>query len=334
MLQDIAVLTGGTVVSDEVGLTLAKATLADLGRAKRVEVGKEDTTLIGGAGDAGGHPGAHRQHPQGARGGHQRLRPRKARRAHRQAVGRRGADQGRRGHRDRAEGTQDPRRRRPARHARGGRGGHRAGRRRRAAARAARARRPDGATLDEDSGIRLVARALEEPLRRIVDQRGRRAFGGAEPGRRVDRTAPSATTRPRASYGDLLQMGVIDPAKVTRLALQNAASIASLILTTDCMIANAPQLPTAGGGMAGMPDPGAYSSGPSMASERPYRSRTTMHHEGSVSGLPLVIWRCRNALAAWCCSCTAAEAADTARATGRWQRRYTATAWPRCCLTC
>jgi chaperonin GroEL len=97
-----------------------------------------------------------------------------------------------------------------------------------------------GASLDETSGIRLVARALEEPLRRIVSN------AGDEPSvilNWVD-TAPSpsygynAATR---SYGDLLQMGVIDPAKVTRLALQNAASIAGLILTTDCLIATSPK---------------------------------------------------------------------------------------------
>jgi chaperonin GroEL len=98
----------------------------------------------------------------------------------------------------------------------------------------------EGSSLDETSGIRLVSRALEEPLRRIVSN------AGDEPSvilNRVDEsTSPSfgynAATR---TYGDLLQMGVIDPAKVTRLALQNAASIASLILTTDCLIANAPK---------------------------------------------------------------------------------------------
>jgi chaperonin GroEL len=111
-----------------------------------------------------------------------------------------------------------------------------------------------GSSLDETSGIQLVARALEEPLRRIVSN------AGDEPSvilNRIDEaTSPSygynAATR---TYGDLLQMGVIDPAKVTRLALQNAASIASLILTTDCLIATAPKpavpevaQPLAGGG--------------------------------------------------------------------------------------
>jgi len=113
-----------------------------------------------------------------------------------------------------------------------------------------------GPTLDHDCGLRIVQRALEEPLRRIV------ANAGDEPSvvlNRIDQHSdqhgdPSfgynAATR---DYGDLLAMGVIDPAKVTRLALHNAGSIAALILTTDCMIANAPQPKAAalpGGGEA------------------------------------------------------------------------------------
>ena len=97
-----------------------------------------------------------------------------------------------------------------------------------------------GANLDEESGLRIVAQALEEPLRCIV------ANAGVEPSAVVDRidaaTDPNhgynAATR---AYGDLLQMGVIDPVKVTRLALQNAGSIAGLVLTTDCLIAQAPE---------------------------------------------------------------------------------------------
>ena len=96
-----------------------------------------------------------------------------------------------------------------------------------------------GSSLDHDSGIRIVARALEEPLRRIV------LNAGDEPSvvlHRIEQAEGVAQGYNAATreYGDLLQMGVIDLAKVTRLALQNAASIAALILTTDCMIANAP----------------------------------------------------------------------------------------------
>ena len=109
-----------------------------------------------------------------------------------------------------------------------------------------------GATPDRDSGLRIVERALEEPLRRIVENAGdepsvvlRKVAENPEPA-----FGCNAATR---AYGDLPATGVIDPAKVTRLALQNAASIAALILTTDCMIAGAPApatAATAGGGAA------------------------------------------------------------------------------------
>ena len=104
--------------------------------------------------------------------------------------------------------------------------------------------------LDQDSGIKIVRRALEEPLRRIVDN------AADEPSivlHRVDESSLrnygyNAATR---EYGDMLEMGVIDPAKVTRLALQNAASIASLVLTIDCMVANAPKKAAAGESLSG-----------------------------------------------------------------------------------
>jgi chaperonin GroEL len=240
MLQDIAVLTGGAVISEEVGLSLAKVTLADLGRARRVEVGKDETTLIGGA----GKPAAIaeriaiiRKEREAATSDYdkEKLDERIAKLSGGVAVIKVGA----------ATETELKERKvrvEDALHA----------------TRAAvaegivpgggiallRARRVlealKGANLDEDSGIRIVARALEEPLRRIVSN------AGVEPSVVVDRidaaTDPNhgynAATR---AYGDLLQMGVVDPVKVTRLALQNAGSIASLILTTDCLIAQAPK---------------------------------------------------------------------------------------------
>ena len=109
-------------------------------------------------------------------------------------------------------------------------------------------------SLDQDSGLKIVVRALEEPLRRIVSN------AAEEPSivlHRVDESDQrsfgyNAATR---EYGDMLEMGVIDPAKVTRLALQNAGSIASLILTVDCMIANAPKKEApAAPGMGEQPD--------------------------------------------------------------------------------
>jgi len=250
MLQDIAVLTGGTLISDELGLTLAKATLADLGRARRVEVGKEDTTIIGGAGASQAikeRIASIRKERDAASSDYDRekLDERIAKLSGGVALIKVGA----------ATETELKERKirvEDALHAT------------RAAVEEGvvpgggvallRARRVladmKGETLDHDSGLRIVSRALEEPLRRIV------ANAGLEPSvvlNRVDESDErgfgyNAATR---EYGDLLQMGVIDPAKVTRLALQNAGSIASLILTTDCLIANAPAPKGVGPGAAG-----------------------------------------------------------------------------------
>jgi chaperonin GroEL len=243
MLQDIAILTGGRVVSEEVGLPLAKVQYADLGRAARAEVGKENTTLIGGAGS----PAAIQEriatiHKERASAtsdyDREKLDERAAKLAGGVALIKVGAA-------TETELKERKLRVEDALHAT------------RAAVEEGivpgggvallRARRVlsglAGSNLDETSGIRLVARALEAPLRCIVGN------AGDEPSvilNRVDESSdPSfgynAATR---TYGDLLQMGVIDPAKVTRLALQNAASIASLILTTDCMIALPPRQAT------------------------------------------------------------------------------------------
>jgi chaperonin GroEL len=246
MLQDIAVLTAANVVSDEVGLTLEKATLADLGHAKRVEVGKEETTLIGGAGSAAAikeRIAAIRKEREAATSDYDRekLDERISKLSGGVALIKVGA----------ATETELKERKirvEDALHAT------------RAAVEEGivpgggvallRARRVlaamKGANLDEDSGIRLVERALEEPLRRIVGN------AGLEPSvvlAKVDESPDKAFGYNAATraYGDLLQMGVIDPAKVTRLALQNAGSIASLVLSVDCLIANAPKPKQASG---------------------------------------------------------------------------------------
>ena len=239
MLQDIAVLTGGRVVSEETGLALAKATLADMGRARRIEVDKDRTTLIGGGGDAKAiaeRIAAIRKERAAATSDYDRekLEERAAKLSGGVALIKVGA----------ATETELKERKirvEDALHAT--RAAVEEGIVPGGAVALLRARHVldglKGPSLDHDSGLRIVARALEEPLRRIV------ANAGDEPSvvlHRVDEApAPAygynAATR---EYGDLLQMGVIDPAKVTRLALQNAGSIAGLILTTDCLIANAP----------------------------------------------------------------------------------------------
>ena len=242
LVQDIAILSGGAVVSDEVGLTLGKVQLSDLGHAARVEITKDSTTLIGGAGQPKAikaRIASIRQERALATSDYDReqLDERVAKLSGGVALIKVGA----------ATETELKERKvrvEDALHATRAAveegivpgGGVALLRARRALAGLS------GSSLDETSGIRLVSRALEEPLRRIVSN------GGDEPSvvlHRVDESADhafgyNAATR---TYGDLLQMGVIDPAKVTRLALQNAASIASLILTTDCLIATAPKPP-------------------------------------------------------------------------------------------
>jgi chaperonin GroEL len=240
MLHDMGVLTGGTVISGELGLSLAKATFEHLGRARRIEIDKDSTTIIGGGGDA--REIAERvagirkeRDAQSSEYERKQLDERIAKLAGGVAVVKVGAA-------TETELKEKKLRVEDALHAT------------RAAVEEGivpgggvallRARRVlnglASPNLDQASGVKIVHRALEEPLRRIV------ANAADEPSivlNKVDESSqPSfgynAATR---EYGDMLEMGVIDPAKVTRLALQNAASIASLVLTTDCMIANAPK---------------------------------------------------------------------------------------------
>ncbi|NDG39913.1 MAG: chaperonin GroEL [Betaproteobacteria bacterium] len=239
MLNDIAVLTGGTVISDETGLTLTKATLIELGRVKRAEIDKDDTTLIGGAGAAQAiqaRIASIRKERTAASSNYDRekLDERIAKLSGGVALIKVGA----------ATETELKERKirvEDALHAT------------RAAVEEGvvpgggvallRARRSlegiKGSTLDHDCGLRIVARTLEAPLRRIVTN------AGGEPSVVLNRVAAASElsfgyNAATGEFGDLLQMGVIDPAKVVRLALQNAGSIASLILTTACMIVNAP----------------------------------------------------------------------------------------------
>jgi chaperonin GroEL len=239
MLQDIAVLTGARLVGDELGLALAKTTLADLGLARRVEVTKDDTTLIGGAGEAkaiADRVASLRRERELSTSDYDRekLDERIAKLSGGVALIKVGAatETEMKERKIRVEDALHATRAAVAEGIVPG-GGVALLRARRALA------GMKGATLDHDAGLRLVERALEEPLRRIVEN------AGDEPSvvlHRVDRSEErtfgyNAATR---SDGDLLAMGVIDPAKVTRLALQNASSIAALILTTACAIAVLP----------------------------------------------------------------------------------------------
>ena len=239
LLQDIAVLTGAGVVSDELGLSLTKVKLADLGRVRRVEVGKDETTLIGGAGTPAAiaeRMTSIRKEREAATSDYDRekLDERIAKLSGGVAIVKVGAATETE-LKERKVRVQDALHATRAAVAEGivPGGGIALLRARRVLAAL------KGATLDEDSGIRIVAQALEEPLRCIVSN------AGVEPSVVVDRIDAAADANhgynaATRTYGDLLQMGVVDPVKVTRLALQNAGSIAGLVLTTDCLIAQAP----------------------------------------------------------------------------------------------
>ncbi|MFC5499362.1 chaperonin GroEL [Caenimonas terrae] len=250
-LQDLALLTGGQVISAEAGLTLEKAAFEHLGRARRVEVDKDSTTVVGGAGDPARikeRIAALKKEREGLASEYDRkqLDERIARLAGGVAVIKVGAA-------TETELKERKLRVEDALHATRAAveegivpgGGVALLRARRVLAGIALP------NMDQECGSRIVARALEEPLRRIVSNAAEepsivleRVQAAADPG-----YGYNAATR---EYGAMLEMGVIDPAKVTRLALQNAGSIASLILTVDCMIADAPKKEAAGAG-AGEP---------------------------------------------------------------------------------
>jgi len=253
MLDDIAILTGGTVIAEEVGLSLEKTELAHLGQAKRVEIGKENTTIIDGAGsedDIKARVELIRKQIAESTSDYdkEKLQERVAKLAGGVAVIKVGAA-------TEVEMKEKKARVEDALHAT------------RAAVEEGivagggvallRARSSienlDGANPDQTAGVKIVLKAIEAPLRQIV------ANCGDEPSVVVNDVLAGkgafGYNAGTGEFGDLIEMGVLDPAKVTRAALQHAASVAGLMLTTDCMIADlpkddAPAMP--GGGMGGM----------------------------------------------------------------------------------
>ena len=235
MLQDIAVLTNGQVISEEVGFKLENAVLTDLGRAKRIVVDKDNTTIIDGAGETDKIQGRIKEIRVGDRQDHVGLRQGEAPGASGEARRRRGRHQRRRRDRERDEGEEGSRRGRAARDARGGRRGHRPGRRR-GALRAQRALKGlKFEDSDEQIGVDIIRRALEEPIRMIVQNAGGEGSIVVEKVR-ASKDDELRLQRAHRQYEDLVQPGVIDPTKVTRTALQNAASIAGLLLTTEAIV--------------------------------------------------------------------------------------------------
>ena len=256
MCEDIAVLTGATVISSDLGLTLEKATLEQLGSAKRVEVTKEATTIIDGAGDAQAIEGRVtqiRQQIEAATSDYDRekLQERVAKLAGGVALVKVGAA-------TEVEMKEKKARVEDALHATRAAveegivpGGGVALVRTKFAIKDLK-----GDNDEQNAGIKIVLRAMEEPMRQIV------ANCGEEPSVVVNKVAGGegnfGYNAQTGEYGDMVAMGVLDPTKVTRSALQNAASVAGLILTTDCMVADIPEdkpaVPPMGGmgGMDGM----------------------------------------------------------------------------------
>jgi chaperonin GroEL len=249
MLEDIATLTGGTVIAEEVGLSLEKATLAELGQAKRIEVGKDNTIIIDGAGKEEAIKARIGQINKQAEEStsdydKEKLQERKAKLAGGVAVIKVGAA-------TEVEMKEKKARVEDALHATRAAveegivpgGGVALLRAKIAVAKL------KGDNHDQDAGITIVLRAMESPLRAIV------ANAGDEPSVVVNKVAEGKGSfgynAASSEYGDMLAMGVVDPTKVTRVALQNAASIAGLMLTTACMVAESPEDKPAAGGMGG-----------------------------------------------------------------------------------
>ena len=253
MLQDIAILTGGTVIAEEVGLSLEKATLEDLGQAKRIEVGKENTTIIDGLGDKSAveaRVAEIRTQIETATSEYdkEKLQERVAKLAGGVAVIKVGAatEVEMKEKKDRVDDTLHATRAAVEEGVVAG-GGVALLRARSALSKV------ETANADQEAGVQIVLRAVESPLRQIV------ANAGGEPSVVVNKVLEGngnfGYNAGNDSYGDMLEMGVIDPAKVTRFALQNAASIAGLMLTTECMVADIPEDKPAApdmGGMGGM----------------------------------------------------------------------------------
>ena len=257
MLQDIAILTGGTVISEEVGLSLDKATLEDLGSAKKVQVSKENTTIVDGAGnpeEIKGRVDQIRAQIEEATSDYDRekLQERVAKLAGGVAVIKVGAA-------TEIEMKEKKARVEDALHATraaveegvvagGG-----------VALLRAKAQIADlkGDNHDQNMGIALALRAMEDPMRQIV------ANAGDESSVVVNKVAEGdgsfGYNAGSGEYGDMVAMGILDPTKVTRTALQKAASVAGLLITTECMVAEIPKeqpAPAGGapdmGGMGGM----------------------------------------------------------------------------------
>jgi chaperonin GroEL len=246
MLEDMAMLTGGQVISEEVGLSLEKATIKDLGRAKKIQVSKENCTIIDGAGESKNIEARIKQikaqiEETTSDYDREKLQERVAKLAGGVAVIKVGAS-------TEVEMKEKKARVEDALHATRAAveegvvpgGGV-------ALVRALDAiKKLKGDNEDQNHGIVIARRAMESPLREIV------VNAGEEPSVVLNKVAGGkgnyGYNAQTGEYGDMVEMGILDPTKVTRTALQNAASIAGLMITTEAMVAEAPKKEAGGGG--------------------------------------------------------------------------------------
>jgi chaperonin GroEL len=253
MLEDIAILTGGQVISEDIGIKLENVTLEMLGRAKKVSITKETTTIVDGAGKKKEIEGRITQikaqiEETSSDYDREKLQERLAKLAGGVAVIRVGGatEVEVKERKDRVDDALNATRAAVQE-------GIVARRRHRAAARI-RCDQVKGANADQEAGINIVRRALQAPCRQIADNAGDEAsiVVGKILDQKSDTYGYNAQT---GEYGDMITMGIVDPVKVVRTALQDAASIAGLLITTEAMIAELPKKEGAAGG-GGMPDMG------------------------------------------------------------------------------
>ena len=253
MLQDIAILTGATVIAEEVGLTLEQATLEHLGQAKRIEISKENTTIIDGFGEKANveaRVAEIRKQIEVATSDYdkEKLQERVAKLAGGVAVIKVGAatEVEMKEKKDRVDDALHATRAAVEEGVVAGGGV--------ALLRARQAiKSVETLNADQEAGVKIVLKAIESPLRQIVTNAGGEA--SVVVNKVLEGEGNFGYNAGNDTYGDMLAMGVLDPAKVTRSALQHAASIAGLMLTTECMIADIPEDKPAApdmGGMGGM----------------------------------------------------------------------------------
>ena len=253
MLQDIAILTAGTVISEEIGMELEKATLEDLGQAKRVVINKDNTTIIDGVGDEAqikGRVAQIRQQIEESTSDYdkEKLQERVAKLAGGVAVIKVGAatEVEMKEKKDRVDDALHATRAAVEEGIVAGGGVALV----RAAAKVAASLKGDNE--EQNVGIKLALRAMEAPLRQIVTNAGEEASVVASAVKNGEGNfGYNAGTE---QYGDMIEMGILDPTKVTRSALQFAASVAGLMITTECMVTELPKDEKAdlGAGMGGM----------------------------------------------------------------------------------